>query len=153
METWDPAFIFFHITKPKGNTMIKENFTYQGIDGDDITEQLYFHLTKRQIIQMAEEGWGDRMLKIANSERLNDKIELIEHFIAISIGHRKVDDNGTVRFVHYSEQELAEWKSSDAYDEFLFSMVSDPTRAVDFINNLIPTSMIAKANQELRHGK
>lgn len=131
--------------------MIKENFTYQDVDGNDITEQLYFHLTKKQIIQMAEEGWGDRMQRIATSDSVKDKVELIEYFITTSVGHRQVDDNGKVRFVHYSEQELAEWKSSDNYDEFLFSLVSNPTKAVDFINNLIPANMIAKANQDLRN--
>lgn len=133
--------------------MIKENFTYQDVDGNDITEPLYFHLTKAQIIQMAEEGWGDRLKQIASSNGVKDKVDLIKHFIDISVGHRKVDEKGKVRFIHYSEQELADWKAADDYDEFLFSLVSNPTKAANFINNLMPAEVISAADKQLRQNQ
>jgi hypothetical protein len=143
--------------------MIKETVTYTDFNGEEKTEDLYFNLSRAELLRynLSQEGGFEGALKrilglsdtdsvsennqeIINNmdaDKLTQLFDWVEWFIGISYGI-KTDDG---RFVK-SEKIKEEFLSSEAYSELLMKLATNPSKANEFSRGIISEASKGLAN-------
>ena len=134
--------------------MIKMNVSAETFDGDMVTETLWFHMNKMDLIelQQSEPGGFTDTLQAFMSRKpedwtKKDKFKLFEYFRKIvdkAYGERSSDGK---RF-QKSPEILANFKDSIFYDEFVLSLLEDEEKSIKFFNGVMPKSLIEQAKKE-----
>lgn len=131
--------------------MLKKTVTYTDFDGNQRTEDLYFNMTKSELVEFSF-GMPEEMSNTVkspddiNDETANKLIEkignsgifnFVKDLVFKSYGVKSEDGR---RFIK-NEQTTIEFTQTLAYDEFLMNLFSDDRNASDFINGIIPAEM------------
>lgn len=134
--------------------MIKMNVSAETFDGDMVTETLWFHMNKVDLIelQQSEPGGFTDTLQAFMSRKpedwtMSDKFKLFDFFRAMvdkAYGERSSDGK---RF-HKSPEILANFKDSIFYDEFVLSLLEDEEKSIKFFNGVMPKTLIEQAKKE-----
>lgn len=125
--------------------MIKETISYEDIDGNSKTMDVYFHLTMREMRQLLKDGIQDKLEAVTSGKAsTDDMFDLIDDLIKASYGKR-IEDNGEAHFV--KKPELTEsFMQSDAYDSLLGKLMSDDKFATRFFTGLVPKALAERMN-------
>ena len=134
--------------------MIKMNVSAETFDGDMVTETLWFHMNKVDLIelQQSEPGGFTDTLQAFMSRKpedwtMKDKFKLFDFFRTMvdkAYGERSSDGK---RF-RKSPEILADFKDSIFYDEFVLSLLEDEEKSIKFFNGVMPKSLIEQAKKE-----
>ena len=134
--------------------MIKMNVSAETFDGDMVTETLWFHMNKVDLIelQQSEPGGFTDMLQAFMSRKpedwtMSDKFKLFDFFRTMvdkAYGERSSDGK---RF-RKSPEILANFKDSIFYDEFVLSLLEDEEKSIKFFNGVMPKSLIEQVKKE-----
>lgn len=134
--------------------MIKMNVSAETFDGDMVTETLWFHMNKVDLIelQQSEPGGFTDTLQAFMSRKpedwtMQDKFKLFNFFrimVDKAYGERSSDGK---RF-RKSPEILANFKDSIFYDEFVLSLLEDEEKSIKFFNGVMPKSLIEQAKKE-----
>jgi hypothetical protein len=122
--------------------MIKQAITFEGFDGEEVTEEHYFHLSKKDLINMEfseEGGLGERMTQTVKSGDVKQIIDMFNMIISKSYGIRDPASPG--KFVK-SEEISKGFMDSLAYDKFLGDLLTDTKLAIDFANGVVPKDLV-----------
>ena len=126
--------------------MLKKTVTYTDFNGDEITEDLFFHMSKSELIELElsrEGGFAQSLQAIIEAE---DGAAIIKEFKSILLASYGVKSADGKRFI--KSQELRdEFESSEAYSELFMSLVTDADRAAAFINGLVPSDLVEEAQK------
>lgn len=128
--------------------MLKQTITYNDLDGNPITEDFWFNLSKADLVALelsAKGGFSERMQQIIEEEDGKQLIAMMDDLISKAYGVRSEDNK---RFIK-SEEAWQDFKATDAYSELMFSLYTEPGEAAKFMNGLVPNGMLAKALDEL----
>lgn len=133
--------------------MIKMNVSAETFDGDMVTETLWFHMNKVDLIelQQSEPGGFTDTLQAFMSRKpedwsMKDKFKLFDFFRTMvdkAYGERSSDGK---RF-RKSPEILANFKDSIFYDEFVLSLLEDEEKSIKFFNGVMPKSLIEQAKK------
>ena len=134
--------------------MIKMNVSAETFDGDMVTETLWFHMNKVDLIelQQSEPGGFTDTLQAFMSRKpedwtMSDKFKLFDFFRTMvdkAYGERSSDGK---RF-RKSPEILANFKDSIFYDEFVLSLLEDEEKSIKFFNGVMHKSLIEQAKKE-----
>lgn len=120
--------------------MLKKTITYEDLDGNKITEDFYFNLSKAELAEMEltqKGGLADHLKKIVASQDGGEIITTFKKIIGDSIGRRSEDGK---RFIK-SEEIKDEFFQSDAYNQLFMELVTDSNAATEFIKGIMPKDM------------
>jgi len=118
--------------------MFSKTVKYKDFNGNQKTQEFYFHITKMEFVAM---GFSNLEARVKRMMATNDQLELLNEFKAIidmSAGMRSEDGE---RFIKTPDAKN-ELLYSAAYDELLFELCTDAKAASDFINKLVPDEMV-----------
>lgn len=121
--------------------MIKKTITYTDFDGNTVTEDHYFHLSKSELIEMElseEGGLGAKMEAIIAVNSGKEIIAVFRDIIGKAYGQR--DPANPSKFFK-SEKITEEFLGSLAFDAFFTQLMVDPLAATEFANGLIPKDL------------
>ena len=134
--------------------MIKMNVSAETFDGDMVTETLWFHMNKVDLIELQQSepgGFTDTlqafMSRKSEDWTMADKFKLFDFFRTMvdkACGERSSDGK---RF-RKSPEILANFKDSIFYDEFVLSLLEDEEKSIKFFNGVMPKSLIEQAKKE-----
>lgn len=134
--------------------MIKMNVSAETFDGDMVTETLWFHMNKVDLIELQQSepgGFTDTlqafMSRKSEDWTMADKFKLFDFFrnmVDKAYGERSSDGK---RF-RKSPEILANFKDSIFYDEFVLSLLEDEEKSIKFFNGVMPKSLIEQAKRE-----
>jgi len=126
--------------------MLTKKITYEDFDGNSITEEFQFNLTKSELMKMelAEEGGMyatlEKMVKENNTPKL---VAYFDRFIRESYGKKSADGKKFVKNAELTE----DFVSSLAYDELVVELLSNPDAAVAFFQGIIPKELSSQIDQ------
>ena len=124
--------------------MLKKTITYEDFNGETISEDFFFHLSKAELVELEmshEGGLSEALQRIINAEDNKRIIEEFKNIIMTAYGKRSEDGR---RFV--KNQELRdEFVSTEAYSALFMELVTDTDAAVEFVNGVIPAGMTEEA--------
>lgn len=123
--------------------MLKKTITYKDYNGESITEDFYFNLSKAELAEMhlVTPGGMDSLVKrIIDTKNVPEMVALWKKIILKAYGVKSDDGK---RFIK-SEELCAEFTQTEAYSELFMELLSDETKAAAFINGIIPADLSSK---------
>lgn len=117
--------------------MFKETVTYTDFNGNTRTEDLFFHLSKIEMMELETSvpgGLSQAMSDALESEDTTAMFGYIKDFIAKSYGIKSEDGRQFIK----NEEILNEFVHSAVYDEFITSLLTDEKKMNSFIVGIIP---------------
>lgn len=132
--------------------MLKKTVKYEDYNGTEREEDLYFNLTKAELMEMEMSITGGLAEMIQNIVKAQDApaiIKIFKELILKAYGEksadgkrfRKVDDNGVPLSVAFSETE--------AYSQLFMELATDADKASEFINGIVPKDAAEAAKAQL----
>lgn len=127
--------------------MLKQTVTYTDFDGESQTEDLYFHLSLPDLVDMEAEhpeGIGkylDGVVKSGDNQLL---MVVFKDLIARTYGERPGDGK---RFERSPEISNA-FMQTAAYEAFFSQLISSATSAGDFFNGVLSKELLSALDDE-----
>lgn len=128
--------------------MLKKTIKYTDFNGDEVTEDFFFHLSKAELVEleMSEKGGlSDRMQRIIAAEDGKAIMDEFKKIILMAYGQRSDDGKRFIKNKALSE----EFGSSEAYSELFMELVTKPDEAAAFVNGLIPAGMAEQLEKQI----
>jgi len=125
--------------------MLTKKITYEDFNGNKVTEECQFHLTKSELMKMelGEVGGMYATLEKMVSENNTPKlVEYFDKFITSSYGKKSEDGK---RFIK-NKQLTEEFVQGLAYDELVVSLLSNPDEAAAFFKGILPRELSSQIN-------
>lgn len=120
--------------------MLKRTITYPDFDGNMITEDFWFHLSKAEIVEF-EASSKDGMTKILKKAMVNEDqsviIPITKDIILRSVGEKSLDGK---RFIKNQEIRDAFYQT-EAYSQLFMELMTDPTAAQAFVMGIMPANL------------
>lgn len=120
--------------------MLKKTITYEDFNGQEQTEDFYFHLSKADLIEleMSKKGGLEEWLKRVIASKDGKAImEEFKNLIMMSVGERSDDGKRFRKDVQLRH----DFRDSPAYDVLFMELVTDADKAAEFVNGIIPNNM------------
>lgn len=131
--------------------MLKKTITYTDYDGNQRTEDLYFNLSRAEVVEMemSTTGGMQKLLERIVAEQDSRKItEIFKELILKAYGEKSPDGK---RFI--KSRELSEaFSQTEAYTELFMELFSDAEKAAAFFTGIlppVPPEELAKAKAQL----
>lgn len=133
--------------------MLKQTITYEDFDGRQQTEDLYFNISKTEIVDNLDlEDKFEEVIRLFDGgprewtrPEVETYLQLVKHVMALSYGVRSEDGK---RF-RKSPEIWQDFKDSAAYDAYLISLFFEPEKANDFLSGVLPADLRAEAQKEI----
>lgn len=125
--------------------MLKKTITYVDYNDTERTEDFYFNLSKAEIVMMENSvigGMKQRLEKIVQSQ---DNVEIMEVFRDLIHRSYGVKSDDGKRFIK-SDTIATEFEQTEAYSTLVMELLSDPNKASEFINAIMPKDLLKEAN-------
>lgn len=125
--------------------MIKQTITYTDFNGEQRTNDFYFHLSKAELARQQlnysqDNGFAEYLQKIMDAKNGRAIMDSFEEIINMSYGVRTPDG----RF-EKTPDHLLQFRSSNAYNELFMRLITDTAFASAFVNGLVPPELAAEA--------
>lgn len=120
--------------------MLKKSITFETFDGETVTEDFYFHLSKADLVEleMSKRGGLEAWLKRVSASQDGAAIMTeFKNLIMMSVGEKSPDGRQFKKSVDLRNN----FKDSPAYDVLFMELVTDPQKAAEFVNGIIPSNL------------
>lgn len=140
--------------------MLKKVVNYEDFDGNNVSEELYFNMTQTELVEMSMDlpdgvadavGDGENVNKEVAAAKIIETLggkgvfEFIKQLLLKSYGKKSADG----RRFEKSEELTKEFSQSLAFDQIFMELMSDDVKAAEFVNNIIPASVLNKATERM----
>lgn len=125
--------------------MLKETVTYTDFNGYEQTEDLYFNLSRTEMVDMLDirpriETWRAKVSGEGDMSDTNirEMLDLLKILVKNAYGERSEDG----KHFRKSPEIYADFEQSAVYDSFIFSMFATPERLSNFMIGILPQSLL-----------
>lgn len=132
--------------------MHKITMTYENFNGEQVTEDLYFHLSKAELLEMnfkAKGGLYNYVQSIINAHDTAKLAELFKDLLLKSYGEKTPDGNGFVK----TPEIALKFVSSIPFSELYTDLCTDADKASAFITAIIPKDVLESYKTAEKDGK
>lgn len=129
--------------------MLKKTVTYTDFDGNERTEELYFNLTKAELmeLQMSEIGGLEKRLK--GIIMAQNGVEIMKFFKDIFLNSYGVKSPDGRRFIK-NDEVREDFEQTEAYSQLFMELVTDADKMADFIKGVIPSDLAGQVDEEMK---
>lgn len=120
--------------------MLKKTITFYDLDGNPVTEDFYFNLSKAEIAELElshEGGFVAHLHRIIGAQDGAQIVSTFKSIIAMAVGRRSEDGR---RFVK-SQEITDDFLQTEAYSQLFMELVTDATAAAQFIKGIVPADL------------
>lgn len=125
--------------------MFKKKITYTDYNGVERTEEFYFNLNKPEIAEMeleTEGGLSNKIKEIVDTNNVGKMVKVFKNIILKSYGKKSEDGKRFIKSKELSE----EFSQTEAFSEIFMECASNPDKAAEFINGVIPVELAKQVN-------
>ena len=126
--------------------MIKKTVTYTDFDGNERTEDFYFHLTEQELTEWefsVDGGLSGVLTRIVNSKENKKLIEIFKSLLVKSYGEKTPDGRGFIK----NEEVLNNFIYTQAFSDLYMELATDDKKAAEFVNGVMPAGLMERVNQ------
>lgn len=127
--------------------MYKKTKTYTDFNGVERTEDFYFNLTHAECVEMnlsTPGGLADFIQRIIDTKDVPSLIKQFKDLVLTAYGEKSADGR---RFMKDDEIRQA-FSETQAYSDIFMELATDAKAASDFINGIVPSDLIASAENK-----
>ena len=124
--------------------MIKKTMTYTDYNGNERTEDFYFHLNKAEIMRMEMStagGLAERIQRIVAAQDQPAIIAVFEELIQKSFGVKTPDGKGFLK----RPEDLEAFVATEAYSDLFMELATNADAASEFVNGIVPADLAKQA--------
>jgi len=125
--------------------MIKKTITYSGLDGQDITEDFYFNMTKAELTEkelVYPGGFAAYLQRIVAEDDRPAIIAAFKDLILSSVGIRGEDGKSFIK------KGVAEaFEATEAFSALFMELVTDAVKSAEFFNGVMPKDLAEKMRE------
>lgn len=117
--------------------MLKKTQTYTDYDGNERTEDLYFNLTKAEVVElnMVTTGGLEKTIdKMSSEQDMKSLYIMFKDIILRSYGEKSLDGKRFIKSKEISEA----FSQTEAFSDLILELLGDAKKAADFINAVLP---------------
>ena len=127
--------------------MYKETVKYIDYNGVERTEDVYFNLSKAELMEMQLSTAGGFDAMINKLIKAQDQPTLVKVFKDIILKSYGVPSPDGRRFVKTKEL-VEEFTQTEAYSDLYMKFITDSEAAAKFINGIMPKSLIEQMSKQ-----
>lgn len=120
--------------------MLKKTIKYENFNGEEIIEDFYFNITKNEVLQMELQtpgGYSAKIREMYNKKDTPTIMKNMEEIVLNAYGVKSADGRTFVK----NDKVREEFKSTNAYSELMFELLTDADKAVAFIKGVMPVEI------------
>lgn len=120
--------------------MITKKITYTDYNGNKRTEEFCFHLNKAELMKLelgVKGGLTEMMQRIISAQDSPEMIKVFEELVLKSYGVKSLDGRNFKKNKEVTE----DFMQTEAYAELFMELTTDPKKAAEFFNGVIPAEM------------
>lgn len=130
--------------------MLKKTIIFHDFDGNEVTQDFWFHLSKAELLEMEISNLGlkEAMQRLIDKRDGENIMKTYKELILNSYGERSLDG---LRFVKEDDNGRPLYKNfmqTDAYSELFTELVTDDEKAAEFFNGVMPEEVKKKMAEE-----
>ena len=132
--------------------MLKKTITYEDFNGETITEDFYFNLSKAELVELQlgeKHGFAEHLQTIAASEDGRQIVETFKKMILLAYGQKSSDGR---RFIK-NEQLREEFSQTEAFSNLFVELATDAEAAAAFANGILPSGLLEAAKERQKSGE
>lgn len=122
--------------------MLKKTITFKDLDGNELTEDFYFNLTKAELaeLELGQSGGGmmAHLKRIVEAEDGGQIIGTFKRIILMSVGKRSEDNR---RFIK-NQEIVDDFAQTDAYTKLFMELCTDAEKGAEFIRGIVPQDLV-----------
>jgi hypothetical protein len=123
--------------------VLKKTIKYEDFNGDEATEDFYFHLSKAELVEMEMSHQGGMHQHLQNIVDSQDGKAIMAEFKNLILSAYGIRSEDGKRFI--KNQALRdEFVSTEAYSQLFFELCTQADKAAEFINGVVPTGLEAE---------
>jgi hypothetical protein len=119
--------------------VLKKTVTYTDpFEGNEVTEDLYFNLTKAEVAELAltkGESWTESLQRLSQTQ--DGEVIIREFKFLIGLAYGKREGNKHIKSPELTQEFLA----SEAYSELFMGLITSPDSGADFFNGILPKDL------------
>lgn len=130
--------------------MIKKTVKYTDYNGNQRTEELYFHLSKAELSEMElsrEGGLSNYYHKIVAAQNIPELAAIFKELLLKSYGAKSDDGRSFIKVDANGNPLSRAFSQTAAYDEIYMELSTDTDAATAFFNGVIPENMRGQLEQ------
>lgn len=121
--------------------MLKRSITYEDFNGDSVTEDFYFNLSRTEIVDLETSVEGGLEATLKRIIATKDGAAIVKEFKRlVLVSYGKKSDDGK-RFIK-NDQMREEFSQTAAYDSLFMELAMDENAATEFIKGIIPAGLV-----------
>lgn len=130
--------------------MLKKTITCTDFDGNEYTEDYYFHLSKSEIAEMDLEkvgglyGYARRLAAEDTDENREKLMKLYKKLILSAYGRKSADG----RRFEKDEKWTKEFSETNAFDKLYIELLTGENAFLDFCKGITPSDVAEKMNDK-----
>lgn len=121
--------------------MLKKTVKYKDLNGEEIEEDFYFHLSKAELMELEvshKDGMQATIERIVAAKDGAALLKEFKHIILLAYGKRSDDGR---RFIKSQELRDEFASNTEAYSALFMELVTDTDAAIAFMNGIVPEGM------------
>ena len=125
--------------------MLKKTINYVDYNGNERTEDFYFNLTEAEILEMEMSqtgGLAESIQRIVQAQDIPAIIKVFKDLVLRAYGVKSPDGK---RFIK-NDSLREDFEQTEAYSKLFMELSTNPDKAAEFINKIVPAHMADKAN-------
>lgn len=133
--------------------MVKKTVTFSDFNGNEITKDFYFNLTKMEFKELDENipgGLNNLMDKLLTEKDRNLTVRLLSILLLAAYGE-KTDDGRFVKEDVHGRRLSSYFKVSEAWDVLFMNLVQNERELSDFLVGIIPKDMQPEARKAMEN--
>lgn len=126
--------------------MLKRPITYEDFNGDTVTENFYFNISKPELIKLeveVKQGFGNWIQGVIDAKDHKELIAQFERIILLAYGVKSEDGKKFVK----SDALREEFLQTAAYIALFTELTTDDKAAAIFIKSILPKDLATAADQ------
>ena len=127
--------------------MIKKTVTYKDFDGNERTEDFYFHLTEQELTEWelsVDGGLSGVLHRVIKSSDTRKIMDIFKDLLIKSYGEKTPDGRGFIK----NEQVLNNFMCTQAFSDLYMELATDDKKASEFINGILPAGLAQRVEAE-----
>jgi hypothetical protein len=127
--------------------MLKHKITYENYDEDQVTEELYFNLTKNELVALEvehHEGMYKWLEKIAASKDRKTIYDETRKIVLLAYGEKTPDGRSFLKTPEITEA----FAHTAAFHKLMEDLVFDEDMSATFMKGILPKDLMAQVEAE-----
>ena len=129
--------------------MIKKTVTYKDFDGNERTEDFYFHLTEQELTEWElsiDGGLSGVLKRVTQSTDTRKIMEIFKELLTRAYGVKTPDGRGFIK----NKEVLDNFTCTQAFSDLYMELATNDKAASEFVNGVIPEHLMREANKEMK---